>query len=431
MTVITQSSTGDLQEKILVPISNDTATDDTLYSLNPDGSGLTKLFDFHNHPKHTTGHILQPRIAPDGGAIYFSSDHAYVYTPASRNLFRIAPDGSWCDQITPGPNSGLWNQPGPYGTVEGTIRRSDGTPSGNSPVFLEGMGLEYSQPDGSFRFENVPQGERWIVAYWPGSTVYDAQAISVVAGTTWHLDLVPNTDYRTSFEYPVPFGDRVYYLLGPDEIQWTDVNASVYTNVYTVPKDGCISLPTVKGFDVAASTGKLAIMDCHGDGCLKNQGLYIAGQDGNDPQLLVDMKADYNWGSVLLPQGVFWSPDGSKIAFDGSYSGNPVMVIYDAATGSYLGGIPFPATWDTTYGVHLCGWSPDGGWLLYLLETFRVAQLAERMLSKIRVAADGSLDTTSVVNLLTNPNVADATWGRLRLPSAPRRKGAGNMTSLD
>ncbi len=102
---------GTTQEKILVSVSNSTWTDDVLYTLNPDGSGQASLFDFHSHPKHTAGRILQPCVAADGGAIYFSSDNAYAYTPASRNLFRIASDGSWWDQITPGPNSGSWNQP--------------------------------------------------------------------------------------------------------------------------------------------------------------------------------------------------------------------------------------------------------------------------------------------------------------------------------
>jgi hypothetical protein len=406
-----------IQEKIIVSISNNARNDDTLYTLNPDGGELTKLFDFHSHPKDTSGLILQPRIAPDGGIIYFSSDNAHFYTPASRNLFRIASDGSWWDQITLGPNSGLWDQPGPYGTVEGAVRKSNGDPWGNSPVFLEGAGMKYSQPDGSFRFENVPEGERWIVAYRPGSTIYDAQAISVVAGTTWHVDLVPDSDYWMRFQYPALYGDRIYHLLGLNTIQWTDLNVSAYTKIYTAPTEGCVSLPTVNGFDVAATTGKLAIVDHHGDGCLKNRGLYIADKDGNNLQLLLDMLADYNWGISAVPQGVFWSPDESKIAFNAHYGGNPVIVVYDATNGSYLGGIPYPATWDTTYGVTLCGWSPDGGWLLYLLDTFQVAQPSEKTLSKIKVNADGSLDVTSVVNLLTNPNISGATWGRLGKPT--------------
>ena len=106
---IAMGANGTTQEKIIVSISNDTWTDDTLYTMNPSGGGLTKLFDFHSHPKDTTGRIFQPRVAPDGSAIYSSSDNAYLYTPASRNLFRIASDGSWWDQITPDSNSGRWN----------------------------------------------------------------------------------------------------------------------------------------------------------------------------------------------------------------------------------------------------------------------------------------------------------------------------------
>lgn len=404
---------GTTQEKIIVSISNDTWTDDTLYTMNPSGGGLTKLFDFHSHPKDTTGRIFQPRVAPDGSAIYSSSDNAYLYTPASRNLFRIASDGSWWDQITPDSNSGRWNQPGPYGTVEGKVTHGDGSPWGNCPVYLEGMDMLYSQADGTFRFENVPQGERFVIAYKPGDTPFDSEAISVVANTTYTVrDLIPTSDYRTSFEYPALYGSRIYHRFTSTSIKWTDVNVSAYTEVYNT-SGFCTGIPTVDGFDVAPSSGKLAILN-YQEGCgvgdTEHQGLYIAGKDGNNLQLLVDMMAAGTyWCNMVTPQGIFWSPDESKIAFTWCYNWDTYLMVYDSATGYFLGGV----YWDgTSYTVNLHGWSPDGNWLLYS----HYDQPENGVLSKIGVNADGSLNTGSIVDLLTGTRISGATWGTLKSP---------------
>jgi hypothetical protein len=397
------SAAGQATEKILVSIANDdTWLADTLYTLNPDGSGQTKLFDFQNHPHDSMGRIWQPRVAPDGATIYFSSSNAKFWTPASRNLFRIAADGSWWDQITPDPNSGLWDQPGPYGIVEGTVKKSNGDPWSGAPIFLEGMSMIYSGADGSFRFENVPEGKRWIVAYEPGgSSIYDSQEIQVVAGLTWTADLVPSSDVKMEHQYPAQYGDRIYHKLGINQIVWTDVDASAYHDIYTI-SGACGGIPNVDGFDVSSS-GKLAIMD-YWQGCAEHDGLYTADEDGQNMQLLVDMKADANWCGA---QEVFWSPDESKLAFKGCYSWYTYVLVYDASNGYYLDGIYFPDTSYTLINVDLHGWSPDGNGLLYSywLDPLKVS------LEKIEVNSDGSLGTSTT--LLTDIRLSGATWGNL------------------
>ena len=414
------------QEKILVAIDagGGALPDATLYTLNPDGSGQTRLFDFHGHPKDARGGIWGLRVAPDGTTIYFSSDNANLYTPASRNLFRIGSDGSWWDQITPGPNSGKWNQPCPCGTVTGTVRKSNGDPWGNSPVFLEGKGMVNSNPDGSFRFDDVPTGVRWIVAYRPGdSSVFDAQSINVIAGVTTQVQLVPDSTQRMNFEFPAAFGSRIYYRFSSTAIQWTTLDFAAPVEVYQT-SGFCTGIPTVDGFDVAPTSGRLAILN-YQEGCgvgdTEHQGLYLADKDGGNLQLLVDMMADYNWSDTGVPQGVYWSPDERRIAFNAMYAGNPVIVVFDATSGAYLGGVSYPATWDTTYGLYLYGWSPDGGWLLYLVEVYQIAQPAQKALVKIRVNPDGSLDLGAIQELLSDPNISGATWGRLSAAPQQRR----------
>lgn len=397
-------------EKILVSISSsELLSNDTLYTLNPDGGDLARLFDFRNHPRHDRGGIWQPRIASGGDAVYFCSDHAYLYTPATRNLFRITADGRHLQQITPGPNSGRWDQPGPYGSVEGRVEKSNGEPWYNAPLYLEGVGMTYSQPDGTFRFEKVPEGSRWIVAYRPGDAdVSEAQPLSVVAGTVYGpLLLVPDYPTRMTFEAPIPHGERVYHRFMLTQVQWTDLDSAAYNEVYTVPVAGCISPPLVEGVDVAPGSSRLAIVDYHGDGCSENRGLYLADADGDNVRLLVDMKADYNWSGA---QEVFWSPDETRIALKASYNWHTCLLVFDAVSGKVLGWTYYDPSY-SLFNVTLHGWSPDGRWLLC---SQWLNQPTMGALSKIVVNADGSLDTTAVTTLVANAGISGATWGMIQ-----------------
>ncbi|NOX63098.1 MAG: hypothetical protein GXP42_14325 [Chloroflexi bacterium] len=400
------------QDKIYVAIDAGQAlADATLYALNPDGGGKTPIFDFHNQPKDARGGVWGLRA--QGDALYFHSDHADLYTPASRNLFRVPLDGSWLDQITPGPHAGDWNQPCPCGVVTGYVRQSNGQPWGGAPVFLGGVGSVNSNPDGSFRFDNVPQGPRWIVAYRPGdSSIYDAQSISVTPGATLDVQLVPDSSARMNFEYPVRFGDRIYYRFSSTAIQWTTLDFDAPVEVYKTA-GFCTGVPMVDGFDAAPSSGRLAILN-YQEGCgvtdTEHRGLYLADKDGGNLRLLVDMMADASWSETGVPQGVFWSPDERFIALNALYAGNPVIAVFDANSGAFLSGVTYPATWEDTYGLDFFGWSPDGRWLLYLVHRYRIAEPEQRILAKIPVATDGALDVQSIVGLLDDPNIEAATW---------------------
>ncbi len=403
-------------EKILVSLSNDTTTwaDDTLYAINPtDGSGQTRVFDFHSHPKFTTGNIWGPRISPDGQHIYFHSEHAYIYTPARRNAFRVASDGSGLDQITPGEKSGVWGETG-NSTVSGWVQQGDGTPWANAPVYLEGMDMVYSGADGSFSFSNVPPGVRWLVAYKPGDTPFDSTPVHVVSGVdNTGLVLVPASDYRMNFEYPVFYSNRVYYNFSGASIQWTDLNFSAQHTVYTPSTAGCVTTSQVKAFDVAPTSGRLVVFDYHGDGCTGNAGLYITDKDGGNKQVLLNMWNDSNWNEPLQAQ-IFWSPDESKVAFKGSYTSNyawyDILVVVDATSGAILG-YAFANTSSDVLTLH--GWNPAGDWLLYSTESGNPAQ---KTLSKIKLNADGSFDFASDTVLLSNQPISGATWGNLVAP---------------
>ena len=107
-------------EKIILSVTDASDVSDMnneLYIMNSDGGNIQKLFSFKNHPKVQIGSIYDLHISQDGKTIFFSSDNAFVYTPVSTNIFRIASDGSWIDQITPDENSGYWDKPCPSSSI--------------------------------------------------------------------------------------------------------------------------------------------------------------------------------------------------------------------------------------------------------------------------------------------------------------------------
>ena len=399
----------EVHEKILVSISDSLGLDDTLYTLNPDGTGLTALFSFHDQPVIATGRIYHPRVSSDGRSIYFSSDHAYVYTPLSRNLFRIAWDGTGLDQITPGPNSGKWNQPCPCGVVQGTVRNSNGDPLSSSPVYLEGMSFVHSGADGSFRFDNVPEGKRYITAHRPGdSSVFASQEIFVTSLTPVTVDLIPDTSLRLTCKSPAVYGERIYFQLGFNSIQWTDATPSPFQEVYQT--SGTCTLPDVDGFDVGPASGTLAIVD-YADGCTTNRGVYLMDRDGQNATVFLDMKAGSDWCGG---GEIFWSPDEKRLALKACYTVNFAwhtwLLVYSAETGELLGSTYFTDSSYTLFNVALHGWSPDGNRLLY---SYFTNQTSDGILCKIKVNTDGSLDSSSVVTLLSNETISGATWGVL------------------
>ncbi len=314
------------EEKILVSLSSDTTiwNDDVLYTFNTDGSGKARLFDFSDNAFDEAGMVLHPRISASGEFIYFSSTNASFWTPAGRNIFSARSDGTGRDQITPDPNSGVWNYPchpaNPCGVVEGTVTKSNGDPWGAAPVFLEGAPMKNADANGSFRFENVPPGNRYIMAYRTGdSSAFDSLVVAVAGNATTRAHLTADSSLKANFENPIPYGDRIYYTLSNNEIAYTDAAGSPGVTVFTPSPDLCNGIPDVDGYDVGPVTGKLAIVD-YETGCTGHVGLYTADKDGAGLQPLTDFKTT-PWDGA---HDVFWSPDESRLALTASYNFNSI-----------------------------------------------------------------------------------------------------------
>ena len=403
---VTTSAT---ESKILVALAQDVPTwlDDKLFTLDPDGTNLTPIFDFSGQPKLSTGRILGLRVSSDGRYIHFHSTHAFIYTPARRNLFRLDGLGTTLEQVTPGPHSGDFSQTG-NSTVSGVVQTGGGAAYIGTSVYLEGMGTINTDGAGSFTFTNVPAGVRWLVAYNTTLDVFEARAINVVTNlNTTGLILVPNTSSRMNFERPVPYGNRIYHIGNSGlDIDWTDVDFAGPTTTYTSPGDACTGIPTVDAFDVSSS-GKIVVYDYQtgcGGGNFNHVGLYTMNNDGSNKQILLNMLSDPDWDSPILPVEIFWSPDETKIAVKAGYANFDRLLVYDT-NGTLLS---FGTANTATEVVTLYGWSPDGTALLF---SEYDGDPSQAKLRTIVVNGDGTLgaDTT----LLNNQPISGATWGNL------------------
>lgn len=407
------------EEKILVSLAQDTPTwlSDHLYSLDPDGSNLTPYFDFTGQPKQDTGRILGLHQGDDGKHVYFHSTFLAAYTPAGRNVFQLTHANKSLDQVTPGPNSGDFSQTG-NSIVSGRTEDGAGVGYSGAPVFLEGVGTVNTGGDGAFSFTKVPPGARWLVAYNNTLDRFEARVITVVANLNiTSLTLVPTSNTRMNFQFPVPYNDRIYYVdnFGVT-LNWTDVDFAGPTTVYQSLSGVCSGFPTVDAFDVSRS-GKIVIYDYQtgcGIGNTDHVGLYTLDSDGGNKQILKDMLNDQvltQWDDPIVPAEIFWSPDETKIAVKVSYGSVDNIVIFDASNGALLGSA---ATNTTTATVTLHGWSPDGNWLLF---SEYDGDATKAILGKIVVNGDGSMG--AVTTLLTDQPISSATWGNIEMTTNP------------
>ena len=385
------------QTKILVSTANELNDDASIFQLNENGDIEKELFNFKNQPLIKTGNIWHLNSNKEGSSIYFSSDNASVYSLSRRNIFKISPNGKSLKQLTPGPNSGQLVPSGQSGTIKGKITDSNGYPYSGAAIFIEGLPLKYSDANGYFKFDNVPQGHRWVTGYKPATLIYKSQPVFVTANLTSEIILVPESDYKSRFEMPTEYNNSIYYRENNLELYKRDLNGENRTKVFTT-----VGLDGIGGFDIANQDGQIIISD-YRTGTSEQRGLYTCDKNGNNLSLFLDFKQDNNWDAI---GEVFWSPDKSKIAVKASYNYYTYFVIIDANTKNILGTVYFDQNY-TIYNVDLYGWSPDGKWLLY---SNWIDKPTLSTLAKIKVGENGSINPNDNVNLLVNKNITSACW---------------------
>jgi hypothetical protein len=376
----------------------------TIYQYDLNGKVEKEVFNFSNMPLIKSGFITQLRPSADGTSLYFVSDNAHIYTPSRRNIFKIPNNNSWLKQLTPGPDSGQIPPNVSKGTVKGRITDGNGNPYSSAPIFMESLPLQYSDANGYFTFTNIPEGNRWITGYRPGSLVFKSLPVYVTGGLTSEVTLIPESDYKINFENPIEYNNQIYYIENNLGIYMLDKNGENRTKIFSV-----VGFEGIGGFDIAKQDGEIIFSD-YRTGTEQQRGLYTCDKNGDNINLFLDFKQDYNWGGV---SEVFWSPDKSKIAVKAEYNYLVYFVIFDTSNGNILGTVYFNDNL-TKYNVDLYGWSPDGRWLLYSTWLDKTEYC---ILAKIAVGSDGSLDPGRNINLLQNVNLRGACWGDLSKPN--------------
>ncbi len=70
--------------------------------------------------------------------------------------------------------------------------------------------MQNADANGSFRFENVPPGNRYIMAYRTGdSSAFDSLVVAVAGNATSEAHLTPDSTLKANYENPIPYGDRI------------------------------------------------------------------------------------------------------------------------------------------------------------------------------------------------------------------------------
>jgi len=391
------------QSKIFASIS-DKDDNCVIYQYDLNGSVEKEVFNFSNMPLLKTGFITQLHPSADGTSLYFVSDNAHIYVPSRRNIFKIPNNDSWVKQLTPGPNSGQIPPNVPKGTVKGRITDSNNNPYASAAIFMEGLPLQYSDANGYFTFNNVPQGNRWITGYRPGSLVFKSLPVYVTGDLTSEVSLIPESDYKINFENPVEYNNHIYYIENNIGLYKLDKNGENRTEILNV-----VGFEGIGGFDIAKQDGQIIFSD-YRTGTEQQRGLYTCNKNGNNINLFLDFKQDFNWGGV---SEVLWSPDKSKIAVKAEYNYLVYFVIFDTSNGNILGTVYFNDNL-TKYNIDLYGWNPDGKWLLY---STWLDKPEYSTLAKIKVGNDGSLDPNNNINLLQNVNLRSACWVELSKPN--------------
>lgn len=116
---------------------------------------------------------------------------------------------------------------------------------------------------------------------------------------------------------------------------------------------GVVASLTLLALPAAAETLLLRMPDIHGERIVFAHAgdLFVADRDGGNPRRLTATPGEESEPS--------FSPDGSMIAYTGSYGGNADVYVIPAA-----GGQPVRLTWHPEDDI-VRGWSPDGGSVLF------------------------------------------------------------------
>jgi len=388
-------------------VTVETGTDESvIYKMNPDGSSPTLFFSFDNEPADSDrSYITDIDISPTGRYLAVTSDHDGYYNPARRNIYAINSEGTNWRQITPAPNADKYWYSGPTGTISGQVTWG-GDYVSFATICCDGVITKFSSDAlGNFTITGVPTGGHLIFAYtWGGvEMVYGWNYVNVAAGVDNPCDII-------NVGYSEPYGKDQC-----QEPSWSPDESHIYYksslggNVFSTSVPGDWSDDSILvddwgtsfyGFDVRHSDGKIVY-------AIDDDGLYLANANGTGRTQIF---AETYEISMQYPCNPRWAPNGVDVAFLAFYytpteSGNIVCAI-STTTGEIWGYFG----WGSGVFPSVCGWSPDGN---YVLTAVHEGDWSLSELWKV----NPSTPTTDAALIYGPASIIDAAWGDMN-PSA-------------
>lgn len=300
------------------------------------------------------GEIRAPVFSRSGQWVAYSSEEDLMHTPWRSNLWITDRNGEGRFSVTHKTPSSF--PPGSAtGAVEGTVYE-DGYAKSGAWVYLSSLpGSVTADTWGRFRFDTVPVGDQYVIAYDP-TILYDGEdfgfmPVTVYPGMTSPGDVTLTWDWDNQQGVKeaawISSGTEVLFIdnagganrIRPDGGGLADLVAlpqgvSRFTGIASHPADGRVLLMT----DV-----------WWGDEALK--GIWICNADGTGMRQIVEDRS-------YTKKSLHWAPDGEMFGYATqvqNQQGQSVEgVLFYAADGAFSGGIALDEGWYAEFG----GWDP-------------------------------------------------------------------------
>ena len=276
----------------------------SVYSINPDGSGLTHLVEVP---------ALEAILSADGQKLAFTSRDSLS------NIYIINLNGTGQKQLTNLENGSVSSNPvwSPDSRLMAFTVKS-GTFNTIYTMNVDGSGLK-PLDNGSYEGGSMawsPDGQQIAFGYKPYE--FSAFRVKITDSNGHHPREIPDPEDETSCSLPADCpgsGIPIWSPNGSKIVFKSNVNSK--PGIYVVNSDGSnrIQVATLLNNDASIYTwspdGKRIAFVSRREGKFN---IYVVMADGSSEVRLTDNTSDNHYP--------FWSPDGSKIVFGSNRAGN-------------------------------------------------------------------------------------------------------------
>lgn len=316
---------------------------DAIYTLDPDGTNLTKIFSNEINNRSTPIRISDIAWSPSGNNIA-------IYASRSRGGFFMISNLEGKQLNIPGTN--LWDTTSIITNLSNISKQSNfiWSPDGTKAVFKVDQNKIYiSEGNGS----NIKQAATTVNEpfLWAEAWSHDGKQIAFSGKNLW----IMNDDGLN----PRRLGSCWGSMWSPDDSKLLcrasgEDDDQLLIHLYLIYVDNGTIIELINGTGlekpVWSPGGNSILFQSITEG--GNNGIYIAASSGRDLKLIYEMGSSVERATL---DEVSWSPDGSKIAFVTFENGVNLYTINPDGTGTTLITSNLSWSWENPY-----VWSPSG-----------------------------------------------------------------------